>query len=74
MTKLIDTTTGVELHIGDIVKTFRDEDVRISQIRPHEGQSGRVYVTKLGAEHSLEREFFPSVINSRFITSEGELK
>jgi hypothetical protein len=63
--KLVDTTTGREIKIGDQVKTFRGEPATVKGFRPpHKpGSSGRVIVD-LG---NGDRDFFPGVINARLV-------
>lgn len=64
--KLVDELSGVELKIGDKVKTFRNEIGTIKGMSPpHKpSSSGRVSVQLEGNE--LTTEFFPSVIFAKF--------
>lgn len=74
--KLIYESTGAEVKVGDVAKTFRGEEVVISGFRePHKASSsGRVYVKPLngrepyaGAPPWATQEYFPGVIGARWI-------
>jgi len=64
--KLVNKTTGVEINVGDTVKTFRGESVTVTGMTvPHtEASTGRVYV-----KHSsgVTSSFFPGVIDAKFV-------
>lgn len=66
-TKLINTTTGQELTIGQEVTCFRGEKYTLVGFRApkHEASTGRVIVKKEGSKWS--DEFFPSVINAEIV-------
>lgn len=63
MKKLVDQD-GNEIKVGDIVTTFRGEQVTVTLIRGNEGRNGRVY---LRDDNGREQECFPGVISSHFI-------
>ena len=70
--KLVDTKTGREIRIGDVVKTFRGEDAKVlgwSEPR-HSASTGRVDVFLIDAGY--RQEFFPGVINARIVDNVGE--
>lgn len=70
--RLVYEDTNKEVRVGDIAATFRDESVLVKYItKPHKPSStGRVGVSFLNEEHISE--FFPSVINAKWIEREDQ--
>jgi hypothetical protein len=64
--KLINETTGVQLTIGDTVKTFRGGFGRLTAMRPphHSGSTGSVFIERADG---FEQEVYPSVIGAKFV-------
>lgn len=74
--KLINTTTGKPIAIGDEVTTFRGESMILTGFAPptHPASTGRVYVKTPGG---FDVGFFPGVIGAAivpdtFIDRKGE--
>lgn len=67
--KLVYDKTNKEVKIGDITETFRGEKCKvISFTEPLKSSStGRVYVE---FDNNTRREFFPSVIGTKFVEEE----
>lgn len=65
--QLRDKDTGVEIVSGQVVKTFRGEQVAIISTHPptHAGSTGRVYAQFVVG--GARQEFFPSVVNGVWI-------
>lgn len=72
---LVDEKTGAPIAIGDVVKTFRGEKVRVTGFKAptHSGSTGRVYVQPLELKEGFiglpgfNREYFPSVIGAKIV-------
>lgn len=67
MAKLINSTTGKEVKVGDQIISFRDEVyVLKSMSEPHKPSSqGKVYAERVNG--GMRRELYPSVFNLKFI-------
>lgn len=68
--KLIDTKTGRELQIGEIVTTFRGESRKLTDWEAplHEGSTGRVYLRSLDEDDFFgDHGYFPSVVNAQIV-------
>lgn len=65
--KLIHTRTREELQIGEVVQTFKGENVTIVRMsKPHKPSStGRVV---LRFEDGYEQGYFPGVIDAEWVT------
>lgn len=69
--KLVDSTTGTELVIGQAVIDFRGERSYFSGGCPpqHDGSTGRIYVAPTKRDAMKERnvrQYFPSVFNAEW--------
>ena len=65
---LVYSDTGDPVKVGDIVKTFRGEVVKVESIRePYYGGTGRVYVKSL--DTNAVHEYFPGVICALWVES-----
>lgn len=66
--QLIHLKTNQPVKTGDIAHTFADEAVIVTgwQEPQHAGSTGRVYVKYMNDE-GWHREFFPSVINAKWV-------
>lgn len=71
--QLVYETTNKPVQIGDVTETFRGESVVVLGIvKPHKPSStGRVYVKFVDTTGSGQ-EFFPSVINAKWIDREDQ--
>lgn len=69
--RLIYEDTGKDVKVGDLVQTFRGDEVVVEHIaKPHSPAStGRVYVSR---HDGSEAEFFPSVIGAKWIEREDQ--
>jgi hypothetical protein len=67
--RLVNTSTGKPLKLGDAVETFRGERAILLGIaEPHKPAStGRVYIQFDGTTYA--REFFPSVIGAEWVNA-----
>lgn len=67
---LVNDNTGAIAEIGDVVRTFRDEEVTLEGGFPpqHSNSSGRIVVSVQTVDGEEDyREFFPSVCNLRWV-------
>jgi hypothetical protein len=69
--KLVYSGSRREVKVGDLAQTFRGEFVEVVSIEKprHAGSTGRVYVKFDGSSGS--REFFPGVIDAKWVESEA---
>jgi len=69
MSKLVDVKTGNEIHVGDVVQTFRGEKARVTAwTEPcHAASTGRVSVVVLKEKRFGEQHFFPSVVGAEIV-------
>lgn len=68
--KLIDEVTGAELKVGDVRKTFRGEEVRITGFAPpHKPEStGKFYFDYVGNDAPMNGgAFYPGVIKAKYV-------
>ncbi len=67
--KLIHLKTGTELKVGDQVKTVDGELVFLTYMQPPQSLSstGRVFVKKINSVEEDFKEFFPSVLEAKWV-------
>jgi hypothetical protein len=74
MKLVYENNPDVEVTVGDIVSTFRDEQVIIKYVtKPHKPSStGRVGVQFVTDHPGNTQEYFPGVINAKWIEREDQ--
>jgi hypothetical protein len=69
MQQLVDKLTKEPLVIGQTVKTFRGDDVKLMSMQPprHCGSEGHVCIRYAGAPAKFDIEVYASVINAVYV-------
>ena len=68
--KLIFTETGNEVKLGDMARTFRDEEVKVVGIDAPDKSSSTGRITVRFSDGGASQSFFPSVIDAEWIDRE----
>jgi hypothetical protein len=65
--RLVNEKTGQPVKVGDVVKTFRGEQVMVTSLHPPHKINSSGHVTCRSIGKKWTQEFYPSVIGARYI-------